>query len=103
VQSRDQRLEVILGEVLYLVEQEDDAPTGLLRHLAQGHDQVGQVLDRLPAVGKALGCVDDEAGGEREPFDDTVTVNDLRTPAARRARSFHLAFGASWSSARRAS
>ncbi len=36
-----------------------------------------------------------------EPSDDTVTENDFSTPAARRILSVHVAFGATWKSARR--
>ena len=86
--------------MLDLVKEEHDATTGLLGDLAERDNQVGEILDDLARVGHAFGSLDVEPG-VRAPFEETVMVKDFRTPAARRARSFQRALGASCRRARR--
>ena len=74
VERCDQGLEVGQGEELDLVEQKNDAGVAVARRLAQGDEDVGQVVGEHAAVGQTFDRVDVEAGrqgavggdGERE-------------------------------------
>jgi Type I site-specific restriction-modification system, R (restriction) subunit and related helicases len=100
VQRRDQRLELRHAQELDLVEQEHHAGSVFLGGLPQGKQEIGEILAQVAAV-PSPSTASRSRPAETAPSELTVTLNDFRIPAARRARAFQRARGAIWNSARR--